>query len=55
MTDEAIKEFIAAIEINPDLAAAHNNLAIAYEQKGWLDKAIKEYQLGKEAATKTLQ
>ena len=38
--DEAIASFKEALEIDPDLAVAHNNLAIAYHDKGKLENAI---------------
>jgi tetratricopeptide (TPR) repeat protein len=38
--DEAIGSFKEALEIDPDLAVAHNNLAIAYHDKGELENAI---------------
>jgi len=37
---------------NPDSAAAHNNLAVAYEKKGLLKEAEKEYQVAKKLAPK---
>jgi len=42
--DEAIFRWRRALEFNPGSAAAHNNLAVAYELKGrWAD-ARKEYE-----------
>jgi Tfp pilus assembly protein PilF len=41
---EAISRFERAADIDPSYAAAHNNLAIAYEQKGDLDNAKKAYE-----------
>ncbi len=32
------------MELEPDSAAAHNNLAVAYEKKGLFDEALKEYE-----------
>ncbi len=43
--DEAIFRWKKAIELEPDSAAAHNNLAVAYEKKGLLEEAEKEYTL----------
>jgi len=41
---EAIYRWERAIEIDPTYAAAHNDLAIAYEHEGQLDKARKAYE-----------
>jgi Tfp pilus assembly protein PilF len=41
---EAIYRWERAAEIDPTYAAAHNNLAIAYEQDGDLDKARAAYE-----------
>ncbi len=41
---EATYRWERAIELDPTYAAAFNNLAIAYEQAGELDKAKKAYQ-----------
>ena len=41
---EAIYRWEKAIEIDPTYAAAHNDLAIAYEHDGQLDKARKAYE-----------
>jgi Tfp pilus assembly protein PilF len=41
---EAIYRWEKAIEIDPTYAAAHNDLAIAYEHEGQLDKARKAYE-----------
>ena len=41
---EAIYRWEKAIEIDPTYAAAHNDLAIAYEQVGQLVKARKAYE-----------
>lgn len=38
--DSAIREYEAAIEINPDIPEAHNNLGFAYMDKGELEKAV---------------
>jgi Tfp pilus assembly protein PilF len=41
---EAIYRWERATQIDPTYAAAHNNLAIAYEHEGELDKARKAYE-----------
>ena len=41
---DAIIRYQRIIEQYPDYAAAHNNLAIAYEALGEFDKAKKEYE-----------
>ena len=41
---EAIYRWERAAEIDPSYAAAHNNLAIAYEHEGDLDKARVAYE-----------
>ena len=41
---EAIYRWERAVSIDPTYAAAHNNLAIAYEQDGDLDKAREAYE-----------
>jgi Flp pilus assembly protein TadD len=41
---EAIYRWQRATEIDPTYAAAHNNLAIAYEHEGELDKARAAYE-----------
>ena len=41
---EAIYRWERAVEIDPTYAAAHNNLAIAYEHEGDLDKARAAYE-----------
>ena len=40
---EAIYRWERAVEIDPTYAAAYNDLAIAYEHEGQLDKARKAY------------
>src|SRR5262249_21100188 len=41
---EAIYRWEKAIELDPTYAAAYNDLAIAYEHEGQLDKARKAYE-----------
>src|SRR5207253_6033219 len=41
--DEAIKEFKKAIELDPDSAHAHDNLATVYSEKKLYREALKEY------------
>ena len=41
---EAIFRWERAIEIDPTYAAAYNDLAVAYEHEGQLDKARKAYE-----------
>lgn len=41
---EAVYRWERAVELDPAYAAAHNNLAIAYEQQGELDKARGAYE-----------
>lgn len=41
---EAIYRWERAAQIDPTYAAAHNNLAIAYEHEGALDKARAAYE-----------
>ncbi len=43
--DEAIFRWKKVIASNPQSAAAHNNLAVAYEKKGLWDEANKEYEI----------
>lgn len=43
--DEAIFRWKKVISSNPQSAAAHNNLAVAYEKKGLWDEANKEYEI----------
>lgn len=43
--DEAIFRWKKVLLENPSSAAAHNNLAVAYEKKGMWEEAKKEYEL----------
>ena len=42
--EEAIFRWKKALVSNPNSAAAHNNLAVAYEKKGLWEEARKEYE-----------
>jgi Flp pilus assembly protein TadD len=44
MWDEAIFRWQKVLEQDPDSAAAHNNLAVAYERQGRWKDAEREYQ-----------
>ncbi len=41
---EAMFRFQRAVELNPNDAMAHNNLAVSYEANGEFEKAAKEYR-----------
>lgn len=43
--DEALYRWKKATELDPKNAAAHNNLAVALEQFGYFDLAVKEYEI----------
>jgi len=43
--EEAIFRWKKVLEATPDSAAAHNNLAVAYEKKGLWDEAEMEYTI----------
>lgn len=43
--DEAVKEFKKAIELDPQSAHAHDNLATVYAEKKWYREALEEYLL----------
>ena len=47
---EAIYRWEKAVELDPTYAAAYNDLAIAYEHEGQLDKARKAYDKAIELA-----
>ena len=50
--DEAIFRWKKAIQSNPESAAAHNNLAVAYENRGMWEEAREEYQTALKLAPK---
>ena len=43
--DEAIREYQAALRINPNYAEAHLNLGVAYGQRGRWGEALREFQV----------
>ncbi len=43
--DEALSEFLYAIQLNPSDAIAHTGLGATYNRKGFLDKSIEHYQI----------
>jgi Flp pilus assembly protein TadD len=43
--DEAIAEFLIALRLSPNNAEAHNNLGIAYANKGLMNEAIKHFEI----------
>ena len=42
--DDAVAQYQKAVEINPNLFEAHQNLGAALGQKGQLDEAIEQFQ-----------
>ena len=44
-TDDAIRELLTAIEVDPAYGQSHNNLAIIYDREGRTDDAIRQYVL----------
>ncbi len=42
---EAIYRWKKAIELNPNSFEAHNNLAVAFEQFGYFENALEEYEI----------
>jgi tetratricopeptide (TPR) repeat protein len=55
--EEAIRHWQDALALEPGSAAAHNNLAVAYEKKGAWEEARKEYEaaLGLDPANATIE
>ncbi len=51
---EAIYRFERAVEIDPTYAAAYNNLAVAYEQAGQVEKACAAYMKALQLKPKNL-
>lgn len=51
---EATYRWERAVELDPTYAAAYNNLAVAYEQAGALDKAKQAYQKAAELDPKNV-
>jgi len=43
--DEAIFRWKKYLQVEPESAAAHNNLAVAYEKKGLWEEAKEQYDL----------
>ena len=52
---EAIYRWERAVEIDPTYAAAYNDLAVAYEHEGQLDKARQAYEKALEIEPRNLQ
>jgi Tfp pilus assembly protein PilF len=52
---EAIYRWEKAVEIDPTYAAAFNDLAVAYEREGQLDKARQAYEKALELDPENLQ
>jgi Tfp pilus assembly protein PilF len=52
---EAIYRWEKAVEIDPTYVAAYNDLAIAYEHEGQLDKARKAYEKATELDPNNVQ
>jgi Tfp pilus assembly protein PilF len=50
--DEAVFRWKKVVRSSPDSAAAHNNLAVAYENKGQWEEANKEYEIALKLAPK---
>jgi tetratricopeptide (TPR) repeat protein len=42
--DEAISQYREDLKLNPDDPAGHNNLGVAFFQKGKLKEAVSEFQ-----------
>ena len=52
---EAIYRWERAVQIDPNYAEAYNDLAVAYEHEGQLDKARKAYEKALELAPNNAQ
>ena len=50
--EEAIFRWKRVLSADPNSAAAHNNLAVAFEKKGLLKEAESEYKIAAELAPK---
>jgi serine/threonine-protein kinase len=53
--DEAIREYRAAIKLDPKLAMTHNNLGIALKARGQLEEAVREFRKAIELDPKLAQ
>jgi Flp pilus assembly protein TadD len=42
---EAFYRWLKAVELDPNNYAAHNNLAVAFEQFGFFENALEEYEI----------
>jgi len=47
---EAVFRWAKVLQADPNSAAAHNNLAVAYEKKGMIAEARQEYELARKLA-----
>ena len=50
--NEAIFRWEKVVQSNPNSASAHNNLAVAYENRGLWEEAKKEYEIALELSPK---
>jgi Tfp pilus assembly protein PilF len=48
--EEAVFRWAKVLQAAPNSAAAHNNLAVAYEKKGMIPEAKQEYELARKLA-----
>ena len=48
--EEAVFRWTKVLQADPNSAAAHNNLAVAYEKKGMIAEAKQEYELARKLA-----
>lgn len=51
---ESLYRWTKAIDLEPNNFAAHNNLAVAYEQFGYFDNALEEYEIAYKLAPDNL-